>query len=210
MKRPLVLIAALAIVTVACARNGDPTPTATPGPQITAEDVESAVLTIDDLGEGWESDEDATPSTVQIGGRVGPANIRDAEVSATNGFVQEAGTGYVSNSIFLLESVEIAQAVMLAHEEADGIESWTQERRDGGGAQYERTGRIDDLPSLGDERYSATLDATVRDAEGEETERAIEYIVFRVDRVLAFVVAQDEPAGGYAGRQERKLARLTS
>ena len=193
----------------ACQRTEDPPP-ATPAPvEITADAVRSAVLSAGDVGDGWTAEEGATPSTVQIGGKVGPANVKESEVSATTAFAQDEGTGYVTNSIFLLSTEEVARAYLAEHREADDKTSWVQERKDGGGARYERTGQIGNLPSLGDEMYSAKIDAFVTEGDAEEVERDIEYVAYRIDRVLAFVVAQDVGVGAHVRKQERKLTNLT-
>lgn len=208
MRRAALVFALLVLGTTACA---DEQPQATDQPtprlEVSVDALEEAALELPDLGEGWRPAEDDAPVTLQIGGRVGPSNIRDAENEITTAFEQTAGTGYVSNSIFLVESGDIASAWLDQHAQATR-ERWTQERQDGGGARYERTGDVSGLPSLGDETFSAAIDAVVEDGEGNETSRKIEYVVYRVDRIVAFVVAQDVGVATYARRQEAKVSEL--
>jgi hypothetical protein len=214
MKRLALLLSAVVLLAaIACSDNDDPQATGSPTPGIEVEDgaLERAALTLEDLGQGWQRADDTAPVTLQIGGRVGPSNIKDddAEEDVTTAFEQSEDTGYVSNSIFLLENADIASAWIDQHREATD-ETWTQERMDGGGARYTRSGEVGSLPSLGDETFSATVDAVVEDAQGAETQRKIEYVVYRIDRILGFVVAQDVGAGTYVRKQEQKVASLVS
>ncbi len=211
MKRPLT---ALVIVLAAVACNGgddganQTIVSPTPSVQITADDVRSSVLGATDMGEAWQKEANASPSTVQIGGKVGPANVKDAEAEATSAFKAMEGSGYISDSIFLLASTQLAEAVMDAHEDAQDTDRWTQERMDGGGSRFTNKGPVNNLPSLGDEMYSATLDVKVTKPGTPEVTRKIEYVAYRIDRVVAFVIAQDAGASTYVSKQEKKLTRL--
>ena len=97
---------------------------------------------------------------------------------------------------------------MAKHDDADATMRWVQERNDGGGSVFKRTGRVADLPSLGDESYAAALTVKVTDAKGAETTRKVEYVAYRIRNLLAFVVTQDARAAVYALRQEGKVTRL--
>ena len=49
-------------------------------------------------------------------------------------------------------------------------------------------------PPLGEQMFATRLHATITDAKGAKTERNVDYIVYRVGRVVAFVIAQDATA----------------
>ena len=202
------------MVTGACNRSPDE-PTATPTPdapplELTTGDLETALLTATDVGDKWEVSEEDAPSTVLIGGQVGPANIDIATADATSAFEEKDGTGYLSNSLLVVDTEATARTIMAKHEDAEARDRWTQERNDGGRSVFRRTGRVANLPSLGDESYSAALTAKVTDAEGEETTRKVEYVAYRIRNAIAFVVTQDARAAVYALRQEAKLTRIAS
>ena len=211
MKRLLTALV-IAFVAVACSDGGDGASqtvlSPTPAVQITADDVRSSVLGATDMGEDWQKEANASPSTVQIGGKVGPANVKDAEADATSAFKAMEGSGYVSDSIYLLSSTELAESVMEAHRDAQDIDKWTQERVDGGGSRFTNKGKVNNLPSLGDEMYTATLDVKVTKPGTPEVTRKIEYVAYRIDRVVAFVIAQDAVVSTYVSKQEKKLTRL--
>jgi hypothetical protein len=213
MKRLAVLTFLLTLL-AACSGGGEPTSTAEPSARVEVlpGSVARSVLLRDDVADGWTAEENASPSTIQVGGKVGPANVKDAEQEATTAFRQNGGSGYVTNSIFLVESADVARAVIAAHRQAT-VESWTQERKDGGGAAFRRTGEVSGLPALGDEMFSASINTTIRtggQGEGPEVKRKIQYVVYRLDRLLAFVISQDTGVNTYARRQEKKVARLVS
>jgi hypothetical protein len=213
--RRLITVTVLALTLGAgCGRGDEPaTPAAdsTPALDVTADQIEAALISGTDLGAGkWSKENDPVPSTVQVGGKVGPANVKGAEEEAIAAFRKEGGSAYVTTSIYLVDSPEVAQAVMVAHHQAESEQTWTQERKDGGGAGFKRAGPVKGLPALGDETYSARLGVTVRDADGSETERKIHYIVFRTNRLLTFVITQDTDSVPIARRQEAKVARLTT
>ena len=212
MKR-FITLTLLVLASAACGRGDEPRPAAdpTPGLEVSAEQVEAALITGTDLGPGkWAKETNPAPSTVQIGGKVGPANVKDAEEEAIVAFRKQDGSAYVTNSIYLVDSAEVAEAVILAHHQAESEETWTQERKDGGGARFKRAGPVKGLPALGDETYSARLGVTVIDADGDEVERKIHYVVFRNNRLLTFVITQDTDSVPVARRQEEKVARLTA
>jgi hypothetical protein len=212
------LIAALALVLLAvtsCNSGGDqqqPSPTATvadePPLELTKGDLEGAVLTPADAGGKWEAAKNAAPSTVLIGGVVGPANIDVAQEEATSAFVEKDGTGYLTNTLLLMADESVARAVMAKHDEGDSTQRWVQERNDGGGSVFRRTGRVASLPGLGDESFSSALTVKVTDAKGVQTTRKVEYVAYRIRNLLAFVVMQDARAAVYALRQEAKVTRL--
>lgn len=207
MKRLLVICALLTLVGASCSRGGGPDAEPTPRFEIAPGALKTALLGAKDVGKGWTQESNAAPSTVQVGGTVGVANVKGAEQEATSAFKERGDSGYVSNSLFLVESVDIAQAVIIAHRQADE-EKWTQERKDGGGANFRLTGEVEDLPDLGEEMFTAAINAGVVDASGNETKRKIEYVVYRIDRLLAFVIAQDAGVSKYVRMQEQKVATL--
>lgn len=206
MKR-LVVFVVLLVSAAACNQTEEPPPTTASPLSVGAGELETAALGKADAGKGWTEEKDAAPSTIQIGGEVGAANVKGAEQEATSAFKQEAGAGYVTNSLFLVESASLAEAVIAAHRQATE-EKWTQERKDGGGTQFRRTGEVSGLPGLGDEMFTAKVNATVRTAGGVEAKRKIEYVVYRIDRLLAFVIAQDVGVSKYARAQEQNVAKL--
>jgi hypothetical protein len=217
VRRPPVVLwaaAALALLVVAGACNRAPDePSATPSPEtppleLTTGDLETALLTASDVGDKWEPSEEAAPSTVLIGGQVGPANIDIATADSTSAFEQQEGTGYLTNTLVTVADEQTARAIMAKHDDAEARDRWVQERNDGGRSTFRRTGRVANLPALGDESYSATLTAKVTDADGEETTRRVEYVAYRIRNLLAFVVTQDARAAVYALRQEAKVTRL--
>lgn len=217
-RRRAAAVAVLVVLVVlslgaACNRSDDPATTPAPSDpplELTTGELETALLSLSDAGEEkWEAEDDAAPSTVLIGGEVGPANI-DTTADATSAFTSKEGTGYLSNTVLTVADEATARAIMGAHDDGDARKRWTQERNDGGRSVFKRTGRVADLPSLGDESYSAKISATVTDAEGEETTRKIEYVAYRIRNVIAFVVTQDARAAVYALRQEAKVTRLVA
>lgn len=213
-RRPIAAALAVFALLAGCNRGAEQTATATPADpplELTTGDLETALLTKSDAGDKWEATEDAAPSTVLIGGQVGPANIDIATSDATSAFTQKEGTGYLSNTILTVTDEATARAIMAKHDDADARTNWAQERNDGGRSTFKRTGRVANLPSLGDESYSATITAKVSGAEGEEeTTRKVEYVVYRIRNLLAFVVTQDARVAVYALRQEANVTRLVA
>lgn len=196
---------------MACNRSTQtsPTPTPTSPPLVlTSEQLEGAVLTEADAGAKWDGADQPTPSTVLIGGEVGPGNIEAATAQATSAFKQKSGSSYLSDTLLLAPTEDLARAVMLKHEEVGGRTKWTQERNDGGTSAFRRTDPIADLPDLGDEMYTAKLEVKITDADGNKTGRAVEYVAFRVRNLVAFVVTQDAHASVYARRLEPKVLGL--
>lgn len=212
MRNVLAVAAITFIALTGCTDGGEPSPIATPSAQpleLTEGDLEQAVLTSKDVGGKWDAEDDPAPSTVLIGGSVGPANVlARAEAESTSAFVEKEGAAYLSNTLLLVENEAVARAIMAKHEEADSRTRFAQERNDGGRAVFKRTGRVAQLPSLGDESYSAKLSVKATDAEGTETSRKVEYVAYRINNLLAFVVTQDAKAAVYALRQEGKVTRL--
>ena len=214
MRKLVVALTVALLAVTACSRNGSepsPSPTATPETpplELTDGDLEGAVLTSSDAGEKWEAAKENAPSTVLIGGDVGPANINVAQAEATSAFVEKEGTGYLTDTLLLMADETVARAVMAKHDESDSKQRWVQERNDGGGSVFKRTGRVANLPTLGDESYSAALTVKVTDADGVQTTRKVEYVAYRIRNLLAFVVTQNARAAVYALRQEAKVTRL--
>jgi hypothetical protein len=209
-------LAALALLMVAaggaCGQDGgDGQTTASPTPKLEVSEaqLEDALLEAKDVGSGWEEQKDPAPSTVQIGGRKGwgPANMEDTDATAIAAFRKPPA--YLITHLYVVDTPLVAEAIIDAHERAGPVTTWTQERTDGG-ARFKRAGPVEDLPQLGDETYSARLSATIVDEEGKETKRRLQYVVFRTDRIVAFVITQDVGVQKYATRQEQKLASLTS
>ncbi len=207
MRKLVLPVVALLLLATACSSAKEAAPTEPPL-NLSDSDVRNAVLGSKDLGDEWEQQKDPRPSTVQIGGKVGPANIEPVQASATSAFVQKAGAGYISNTLYLLQSVEAARAVMDAHDQYDDTNTWKQERDDGGEAAYERLGRVPGVANLGDELYTARLKASIKTPSDATVERNIDYIAFRFGSLLAFVVTQDVDGGTFARRLERKVAEL--
>jgi hypothetical protein len=207
MKKLALAVAALLLGSAACnsAQETAPTP---PPLDLSSSDVRGAVLGDGDLGDEWNKEDGARPSTVQIGGKVGPANIEPVRASATSAFVQEEGSGYLSNTLYLLQTEAAARAVMDAHIEQDDTKTWRQERDDGGEANYERQGRVPGVSNLGDELYTSRIKATITVPSQDSVERNIDYIAFRFRSLVAFVVTQDIDGGTFARRLERKVAGL--
>jgi hypothetical protein len=206
--------AALAVLVLfgGCNQADEPSATASPDTppalELTRGDLETALLTQSDVGDKWGAADDAAPSTVLIGGQVGPANIDIATADATSAFTEKDGTAYLSNTLLVVADEATARAIMGKHDDADARTKWTQERNDGGRSSFKRTGRVANLPSLGDESFSAAVTAKVTNAEGQETTRKVEYVAYRIRNLIAFVVTQDARAAVYALRQEAKVSRL--
>ncbi len=183
------------------------TPTATP-PDLDRADLTRTLLNPRDAGDAWEQKSNPGPNTVQIGGRVGAANVSPSLAEATTAFGQKEGSGYVSNTLLLLRSTEVARAVITAHDEAAKTRTWSQDREDGGVADFSIDGAVQGLPSLGDDMYATRLNVVLTSADDSKSENSIEYIAFSVGPMVAFVVAQDTTAGVLARRLESKVARL--
>jgi hypothetical protein len=200
-------ICALVVLATACSSTPEAVPTEAPL-NLSNDDLAGAVLETREVGDEWTKEKGPRPSTVQIGGRVGPANIEPTNAAATSAFVKKDASGYISNTVYLLQSETAARAVMDAHIEFDATNTWKQDRDDGGEASYERLGRVPGVTNLGDELYTARLKATIRTPSDESVERTIDYIAYRFGPLLAFVVTQDVEAGTFARRQESNVARL--
>ncbi len=207
MRKLALAVAALLLTSAACTSGQEAAPTEPPL-NLSSSDIRGAVLTEEEAGAEWDTETGARPSTVQIGGMVGPANIEPVRASATIAFVQEEGSGFVSNTLYLMQSEAAARAVMDAHIEHDDTRTWKQERDDGGEANYERQGRVPGVSNLGDELYTARIKATISVPSADNVERTIDYIAFRIRSLIAFVVTQDADGGTFARRMESKVARL--
>jgi len=203
----LVLIALVACVT-ACSKNTPPV--ATPSP-ISRSAITSAALSAADVGPGWTQKTDATINTVQIGGRIGATNIASPPAQATTAFTQKVGSGFVSDTVFLMGTPTLARSVIDFHEQAASTTSWTQTRTEGGKTDWKISGDPAGLnPPLGEQMFATRLHATITDAKGAKTERNVDYIVYRVGRVVAFVIAQDVAGAPFARRQEANVQRAVN
>jgi hypothetical protein len=199
----------LLIVATACSRSKPP-PVATQAP-ISAAAINAAALAAADMGNGWTAQADATVNTVQIGGRIGATNIAGPPAQATTAFTQKVGSGFVSDSVFLMGTAALARSVIDAHEQAAATTTWTQTRTEGGQTAWKISGAIAGLdPPLGDQMFATRLHATITDAKGAKTARNVEYIVYRVGRVVAFLIAQDAGAASFARKQEAKVQRAAT
>ena len=207
MRKLVLAVATVLLASIACSNAQETAPTQPPL-NLSSSDVREAVIGDGDLGDEWNEEDDARPSTVQVGGKVGPANIEPVRASATSAFVQKEGSGYLSSTLYLLQTEAAARAVMDAHITYDDTKTWKQERDDGGEANYERLGRVPNVSNLGDELYTSRIKATISTPEQEPVERKIDYIAFRIRSLVAFVVVQDIDGGTFARRMEPKVARL--
>jgi hypothetical protein len=207
MRKSLVACALAAFLLAACAGEELATPTAPPLPVLDDADLAKAVLTSEDVGEGWTKDEDAATNTVQIGGSVGAANVTGTLAQSTVSFKQlpGAGSASVTNSVFLTAGEDIARSIMQAHENAAAKPTWSQDREDGGKATFKNTGLVEGLASFGDDDFNARLVVNIKDAEGNETERTVEYLVYRDGALLVFIAAQDAEVEAFATNQARRL-----
>jgi hypothetical protein len=182
----------------------------TPRP-ISAASIQAATLTAADMGPGWTPKTDATLNTVQIGGKIGATNIANPPAQATSAFTETTGSGYVSDSVFLMGTPALARSVIDAHTQAAAVTTWTQTRTEGGTTAWKISGPLAGLnPPLGDDMFATRLHATITDAHGGKTERTVDYVVYRVGRVVAFVIAQDTDAAPFARKQEVKVERAAN
>lgn len=183
---------------------------ATPAP-ISSSAIQAAALSATDMGAAWTPKPNATLNTVQIGGKIGAANIASPPAQATTAFTQKTGSGFVSDSVFLMGSSALGRSVIEAHGQAASTTTWTQTRTEGGSTSWTVAGSLAGLdPPLGDEMFATKLRASIVDAKGLKTQRTVEYVVFRVGRVVAFLVAQDVGAASFARKLEDKVARAAN
>src|SRR5688572_7353768 len=123
MKRSALLLVLFAFFVGACSSE-EPTPSveATPDPEpqleIDPEQLPNGLLELKDIGDGWTTDDDPEPSTVQIGGKVGPANLKKSEREAISAFEETDGSGYITNNLFLLVNTEFAHEWLELHRQA--------------------------------------------------------------------------------------------
>ncbi|MGH2758928.1 MAG: hypothetical protein ACRDKJ_05115 [Actinomycetota bacterium] len=200
----LVLVSALA---ASCGGGDEAQPSATP-PDLDRQDLRRALLNAQDAGDAWAQTANPGPNTVQIGGRVGAASVRPSLAEATSAFDEKEGPGFVSDTVLLLRSTEVARAVITAHEDAAKIREWSQEREDGGVADFTIEGAVQNLPSLGDDMYAARLKSVITAADDSTSESSVEYVAFSVGPMVAFVVGQDTTVAVLARRLESRVARL--
>jgi hypothetical protein len=206
VRRATALATLLLLALTACARTTSP-PVETV-PNLTAADLDRAVLKQVDVGDGWTNQGFPDVTTVQIGGRIGPANADHDSAQATSAFTQKSGSGSISNSVFLITSVRVAQAIIRAHRQAATKTTWTQDRDDGTKASFKRVGTVKHLPPLGDQMFSEAMKVKITDPEGKVIGRNVNYVVYRTGALLGFTVTQDVAAARYAARQERRVSAL--
>lgn len=207
--RQLGALCALVLVIAASCARGEPAPS--PAPRLDRGDLQGALLDSEAVGAEWRAKENPGPNTLQIGDRVGAANIRPTLAEATSAFDQgEESALFISNTILLLRAEAMARAVITAHRDAASTQSWTQERDDGGTGEFTLVGGVAGLPELGDAMYAARLRAVVIGPDEQRSEHDIEYVVFTVGHLVAFVVTQDVAAGPLARRLEGRVARLAT
>jgi hypothetical protein len=209
--RKAVLLIAATVLAASCSSSKTPTPTPSPTVSITAADLENGVLTSEDMGKGWTAVKDPQPDTFQIGGRVGTETyLANATASKTVSFSQDNGSGFVTNTVMILPSTAGAEAVMAAHQNQPS--TWRQQRTAAVGGGYldaKLTGPVSNLDQLGDDSFSAHVDATIKPANGTpSTTRIVEYVAYRIGNVVSFVVAQDVGVKTYASKQEARLQRV--
>jgi len=208
--RKALLVGITLLVCATACTSKKPPPVATPAP-ISPSAITSAALSAADLGSGWTPKADATLNTVQIGGRIGAVNISNPPAQATTAFTQKNGSGFVSDSVFLMGTPTLARSVIDFHEQATSTTTWTQPRTEGGKTDWKIAGAPTGLsPPLGDQMFATRLHASITDEKGAKTERNVDYVVYRVGRVVAFVIAQDVPAAPFARKQEAKVERVAN
>ncbi len=208
MRRALFLSVVASFVLSSCGKAAPPAPTPSPTVALTAQDLTNGVLTAADMGAGWTAVKDPQPDTFQIGGKVGTSTyIHDAGATKTVSFTQDGASGFVTNTVFVLPSVENAQAVMSAH--SGQPTTWRQARTDGGYLDAKNAGPVTGLEQLGDDSYSAHVTVTIKPGNSTQTtKRTVEYVAYRIGNVMSFVVAQDVGVAAFARRQEARLARV--
>ena len=201
------LLPFIACLALASCSSKAPAPTPAPTVAVTAGDIGNGVLMAADMGAGWAAVKNPQPDTFQIGGKIGAATyLKDARHAQTVSFTQTNGSGYVTNTVYVLPNVADAQAVMSAH--TGQPTTWRQQRTDGGYLDATNTGPVSGLEQLGDDSYSAHVDATVKPGTSTQTtKRIVEYVAYRIGNVMSFVVAQDVGVSAFARRQEARLQR---
>jgi len=162
------------------------------------------------MGPGWAPKSNATLNTVQIGGRIGAANISNPPAQATTAYTQKVGSGFVTDSVFLMGTPTLARNVIDFHSQAASTSSWTQTRTEGGKTDWAVSGALTGLPSLGDQMFATRLHASITDSAGAKTARDVQYVVFRVGRIVAFVVAQDVGAAPFAQKLATKVTQTAN
>src|SRR4051812_22705000 len=98
---------------------------------------------------------------------------------------------------------------MTKQNDADKTLSRRQEREDGGYNDAKKLGPLANLDPLGEEMYAARFEVNVKTKSSPTpVKRTVEYVAYRIGRVLSFVVAQDSAVATFAKRQEARLARI--
>jgi hypothetical protein len=207
MRRSLLLLAAALLAASCSSKTSPPTPMPSPTVSLSAADLADGVLTAADMGKGWTAVANPQPDTFQIGGRVGTETyLTNATASKTVSFSQDSASGFVTNTVMILPTVAGAEAVMAAHQNQPS--TWRQQRVKGGYLDAKLTGPVASLEQLGDDSYSAHVDATIHDPSVPTTTRIVEYVAYRIGNVVSFVVAQDVGVAQYAKKQEARLQRV--
>lgn len=205
--RVYLLVVALAVICVSCSpKSASPTPSATV--TLGEADLAGGVLTVGDMGKGWTPVKNPQPDTFVIGGKVGTSTyIHDASATKTVSFTQDNASGFVTNTVFVLPTVEAAKAVIDAH--SNQPSTWRQSRTDGGFLDAKLLSTVQSLSQLGDDTYSARVEVTIKPGNATQTtKRTVEYVAYRIGNVLSFVVAQDVAVAPFAKKQESRLQRI--
>jgi hypothetical protein len=205
--RKALILFLISFVACACGK-AKPAAVATPSP-ISPAAIQTTALSPTDMGPGWTPKTGATPNTVQIGGRIGAANISNPPAQTTTAYTQKSGSGFVTDSIFLMGTPTLARNVLDFHAQAASQTAWIQSRTEGGKTDWKISGPLT-LPNLGDQMFATRLHATITDEKGAVTQRDVEYVVFRVGRVVAFLVAQDVGAAPFAQKLATKVTQTAN
>ena len=200
---------------VACA--GDPVPRGVPDSSIpdalpgTPAEVEEALLTTDDLGEGWvdlgavpldERGFEGCPQTGLVTGGEDPARLGEAQSLYAEG---DPPVPTFGESISLWESPEVAaQRFAASASITSACGSFEQEMVEGGTATVRMLPR--DAPQLGDEAVGVVIEADP--AEGPTILR--DTLIVRIGDVLVLTEGvdrvEDDPQ---ADRQQERFDELT-
>src|SRR4051794_34124973 len=98
------LLVVLLLTLVSCTpKKQAATPAPAPTHDVSTADLAQGVLMQGDVGADWKAQANAQPDTFQIGGRVGSATfIAHATAEQTVAYAQQTGSGFVSNTVFVL------------------------------------------------------------------------------------------------------------
>jgi hypothetical protein len=158
------------------------------------------------MGSGWTEQKNALVNTVQVGGHIGATNISNSPAEASTAFTQKNGSATLSDSVFLIGTTALARSVITAHIQAAQTTSWSQTRTEGGQIVWKISGALTGLdPPLGDQMFATKLHASITDEKGKKAERNVEYVVYRIGRIVAFVTTQDTKVATFARKQAAKV-----